>query len=335
MFNVNWPNSKEFWQHKRVIVTGGAGFLGSVVVKKLQARGAAEVIVPRSKTYDLREVQAIRDLLNDSSNERGDAVDMVIHLAANVGGIGANRAHPAEFFYNNLMMGVHLLHESWQAGVDKFVAIGTVCAYPKYAPIPFQETDLWNGYPEETNAPYGLAKKMMLVQSQTYREQYGYNSLFLLPVNLYGPSDNFDPETSHVIPALIRKCVEAQARGDAQIVAWGDGSPTREFLYVDDAAEGILLAAERYNGSEPVNLGSSYEISIKALTETIARVAQFQGQVVWDTSKPNGQPRRKLDTSRAKELFGFESQMTFEEGLRRTVAWYQTQCEQSRVLQVA
>ena len=335
MFNVNWPNSKEFWQHKRVIVTGGAGFLGSVVVKKLQARGAAEVIVPRSKTYDLREVQAIRDLLNDSSNERGDAVDMVIHLAANVGGIGANRAHPAEFFYNNLMMGVQLLHESWQAGVDKFVAIGTVCAYPKYAPIPFQETDLWNGYPEETNAPYGLAKKMMLVQSQTYREQYGYNSLFLLPVNLYGPSDNFDPETSHVIPALIRKCVEAQARGDAQIVAWGDGSPTREFLYVDDAAEGILLAAERYNGSEPVNLGSSHEISIKALTETIARVAQFQGQVVWDTSKPNGQPRRKLDTSRAKELFGFESQMTFEEGLRRTVAWYQMQSKQSQVLQVA
>lgn len=335
MFNVNWPNSKEFWQQKRVIVTGGAGFLGSVVVKKLQARGAAEVIIPRSKTYDLREVQAIRDLLNDSSNERGDAVDMVIHLAANVGGIGANRAHPAEFFYNNLMMGVQLLHESWQAGVDKFVAIGTVCAYPKYAPIPFQETDLWNGYPEETNAPYGLAKKMMLVQSQTYREQYGYNSLFLLPVNLYGPSDNFDPETSHVIPALIRKCVEAQAQGDAQIVAWGDGSPTREFLYVDDAAEGILLAAERYNGSEPVNLGSSHEVSIKALTETIARVAQFQGQVVWDTSKPNGQPRRKLDTSRAKELFGFESQMTFEEGLRRTVAWYQTQCEQSRVLQVA
>lgn len=335
MFNVHWPNSKEFWQHKRVIVTGGAGFLGSVVVKKLQARGAAEVIVPRSKTYDLREVQAIRDLLNDSSNERGDAVDMVIHLAANVGGIGANRAHPAEFFYNNLMMGVQLLHESWQAGVDKFVAIGTVCAYPKYAPIPFQETDLWNGYPEETNAPYGLAKKMMLVQSQTYREQYGYNSLFLLPVNLYGPSDNFDPETSHVIPALIRKCVEAQARGDAQIVAWGDGSPTREFLYVDDAAEGILLAAERYNGSEPVNLGSSHEISIKALTETIARVAQFQGQVVWDTSKPNGQPRRKLDTSRAKELFGFESQMTFEEGLRRTVAWYQMQSKQSQVLQVA
>ena len=249
-------------------------------------------------------------------------VDIVIHLAANVGGIGANRAHPAEFFYNNLMMGVQLLHECWQAGVEKFVALGTVCAYPKFAPIPFRESDLWNGYPEETNAPYGLAKKMMLVQSQTYREQYGYNSIFLLPVNLYGPRDNFDPATSHVIPALIRKCVEAQAGGEGEIVAWGDGSPTREFLYVADAAEGILLAAERYNDSQPVNLGSSYEISIKALTETIARVVGFTGDIVWDTSKPNGQPRRKLDTSRAYEMFGFQSQVCFEDGLRHTIEDY-------------
>jgi GDP-L-fucose synthase len=248
--------------------------------------------------------------------------NLIIHLAAAVGGIGANRAHPAEFFYDNLMMGAQLMHESWQAGVEKFVAIGTVCAYPKFTPVPFKEEDLWNGYPEETNAPYGLAKKMLLVQSQAYRQQYGYNSIFLLPVNLYGPGDNFDPESSHVIPALIRKCIEARERGDDRIVAWGDGSPTREFLYVADAAEGILLAAERYNKNEPVNIGSGFEISIKRLTETIARLTGFEGEIVWDTSKPNGQPRRSLNTERAWQEFGFKASTDFETGLRATVEWY-------------
>ncbi|MGB0383251.1 MAG: GDP-L-fucose synthase family protein [Ardenticatenaceae bacterium] len=313
------PDSQEFWRDKRVVVTGGAGFLGSFVVDKLRERGTSEIFVPRKVEYDLREKEAILQLLSDTRP------NLVIHLAASVGGIGANREHPADFFYDNLMMGVQLLHESWRAGVEKFVAIGTVCAYPKYTPVPFKEEDLWNGYPEETNAPYGLAKKMLLVQSEAYRQQYGYNSIFLLPVNLYGPRDNFDLETSHVIPALIRKCLEAKERGDEQIVAWGDGSPTREFLYVEDAAEGILLASERYNESRPVNLGSSYEISIKDLVETIARLTGFEGEIVWDTSKPNGQPRRKLDICRAKELFGFESQISFEEGLRRTIEWYQTE----------
>ncbi len=317
---MNWPDSMQFWRDKRVIVTGGAGFLGAVVVRKLRARGAAAVIVPRQEEYDLTQIEAVRRLLADSADP--GPVDMVIHLAAKVGGIGANRARPAEFFYDNLMMSVPLLHESWRAGVAKFVAIGTICAYPKFAPIPFREESLWDGYPEETNAPYGLAKKMLLVQSQTYREQYGYNSIFLLPVNLYGPGDNFDPETSHVIPALIRKCVDAQASGASEIVAWGDGSPTREFLYVDDAAEGILLAAERYNASDPVNLGSSFEISIKELTETIAQVTGFTGRIVWDASKPNGQPRRKLDVSRAEARFGFRAATPFAEGLARTVAWY-------------
>jgi GDP-L-fucose synthase len=289
------------------------------VVEQLAALEPAEIVVPRSRSYDLRERDAIRQLLADARP------DLIIHMAARVGGIGANREHPADFFYDNLMMGVQLMHESWQAGVEKFVALGTVCAYPKHTPVPFHEDDLWSGYPEETNAPYGLAKKMMLVQSQGYREQYGYNSIFLLPVNLYGPRDNFDLHSSHVIPALIRKCVEARDTGAAEIVAWGDGSPTREFLYVEDAAEGILLAAERYNSSDPVNLGSSYEISIKELTETIARVTGFNGQIVWDTSKPNGQPRRKLDVSRARERFGFASATTFEAGLRRTVAWYEQQ----------
>ncbi len=306
----------QFWQDKRVCVTGGAGFLGSVVVEKLRERGAREIFVPRKAEYDLREKEAILAMLRDANP------NLIIHLAAAVGGIGANRAHQAEFFYDNLMMGTQLMHEAWLAKVEKFVAIGTVCAYPKYTPIPFREEDLWNGYPEETNAPYGLAKKMLLVQSQVYRQQYNYNSLFLLPVNLYGPGDNFDLESSHVIPALIRKCLDAKARGDDHIVAWGDGSPTREFLYVADAAEGILLASERYNGSEPVNLGSSFEISIKDLMETIARLTGFTGEIVWDTSKPNGQPRRKLDVSRAKELFGFESQVSFEDGLRETIEWY-------------
>ncbi len=320
----HWPDSQQFWRDKRVIVTGGAGFLGSFVVDKLRKRGAAEIIVPRSKDYDLRDIEAIRQLLHDTTYRR-KTPDMIIHLAAHVGGIGANRKYPAEFFYDNLMMGVPLFHEAWRAGVAKFVAIGTVCAYPKYTPVPFKEEDLWNGYPEETNAPYGLAKKMLLVQSQAYRQQYGYNSIFLLPVNLYGPRDNFDPESSHVIPALIRKCLEAKDRGDDHIVAWGDGSPTREFLYVEDAAEGILLAAERYNESEPVNLGSAFEISIKDLLETIVRLTGFEGKIVWDTSKPNGQPRRKLDVTRARLWFGFESRTPFEEGLRKTIAWYQQQ----------
>jgi GDP-L-fucose synthase len=313
---TEWPNSHDFWRGKRVVVTGGAGFLGSVVVEKLAERGPAEIFVPRSREYNLVELDSVRALLNDARP------DVVIHLAARVGGIGANREHPADFFYDNLMMGVQLMHESWRANVAKFVAIGTVCAYPKYTPIPFREDDLWNGYPEETNAPYGLAKKMLLVQSQAYRDQYGFNSLYLLPVNLYGPRDNFDPYSSHVIPALVRKCVEAKDRSADFIEAWGDGSPTREFLYVDDAAEGILLAAERYNGSLPVNLGSSYEISIRDLMETIARLTGFEGRIVWDTTKPNGQPRRKLDTNRANELFGFTSRTSFEDGLRRTIEWY-------------
>ena len=318
-----WLDSTLFWRDKRVIVTGGSGFLGSVIVRKLRARCAAEVIVPRKAEYDLTQIDAIRQLLEDTTAP--NPVDMVIHLAAQVGGIGANRARPAEFFYNNLMMSVPLLHESWQWGVDKFVALGTICAYPKFAPIPFKEESLWDGYPEETNAPYGLAKKMMLVQSQTYREQYGYNSIFLLPVNLYGPNDNFDPQSSHVIPALIRKCIEAQQRGESKIEVWGDGSATREFLYVDDAAEGVLLAAERYNQSEPVNLGSSFEISIKELTDTIVRQTGFTGEIQWDTSKPNGQPRRKLDVTRARRYFGFKAQTPFEEGLQRTIDWYREQ----------
>lgn len=311
-----WPESRAFWHGKRVIVTGGAGFLGSVVVNRLRTLGASEVIVPRTREHDLRELEPIRQLLDTARP------DVVIHLAARVGGIGANREHPADFFYDNLMMGVQLLHESYRRGIEKFVAIGTVCSYPKFTPVPFKEADLWNGYPEETNAPYGLAKKMLLVQSQAYRQQYGYNSLFLLPVNLYGPGDNFDPASSHVIPALIRKAVEAQAAGRHELVVWGDGSPTREFLYVDDAATGILLAAERYNDSEPVNLGSSHEISIRDLTTLIAKLTGFEGEIVWDASKPNGQPRRKLDVALAKERFGFVSQTTFEDGLRKTIDWY-------------
>lgn len=314
-----------FWQGKKVVVTGGAGFLGSYVVRKLQERGAAQVVAPRKNDYDLTELSAVQALYADTKP------DMVIHLAAKVGGIGANRMYPAEFFYDNLMMGTQLLHEAWKAEVEKFVAIGTVCAYPKFTPVPFHEDDLWNGYPEETNAPYGLAKKMLLVQSEAYRQQYHYNSIFLLPVNLYGPEDNFDEASSHVIPALIRKCLEAKQRGDHEIVAWGDGSPTREFLYVEDAAEGIVLAAERYNKSDPVNLGSAFEISIKDLIETIARLTGFEGQIRWDTSKPNGQPRRKLDTQRAEAEFGFKSHTSFEEGLRRTIEWYAHEMTQTAV----
>jgi len=304
-----------FWQTRRVMVTGGNGFLGKNVVRKLNERGA-QVFIADQDRYDLRHLDQIRRALNDGKPQ------MVIHLAARVGGIGANQQHPADFFYDNLMMGVPLLHESWVAGVEKFVALGTICCYPKFTPIPFREDDLWNGYPEETNAPYGLAKKMLLVQSQAYRQQYGYNSIFLMPVNLYGPGDNFDPAHSHVIPALIKKCVDAKRAVDDFITVWGDGSPTREFLYVTDAAEGILLAAERYNESAPVNLGSAFEISIKDLAELIVKLTGFQGKLVWDTTKPNGQPRRKLDTSRAKEKFGFVSQVRFEEGLRETIEWY-------------
>jgi GDP-L-fucose synthase len=306
----------DFWSSRSVCVTGGAGFLGKVVVRKLQERSVKDIFIPTLDRYDLTRLEDINRMLEDAKP------DLIIHLAAQVGGIGANREHPAEFFYNNLMMGVQLMHRAWESGVDKFVAIGTICAYPKYTPVPFKEENLWDGYPEETNAPYGLAKKMLLVQSQAYREQYGFNSVFLLPVNLYGPGDNFDPKSSHVIPALIKKCVEAKEHGEDQIVVWGDGSPTREFLYVEDAAEGILLASEKYNRSDPVNLGSGFEISIKDLVEMIARLTGFEGQLVWDTSKPNGQPRRGLDTTRAKENFDFEAKMVFEEGLKNTIAWY-------------
>ncbi len=305
------------WSQKKICVTGGAGFLGTHLIENLRIKGATDIFVPKIEDYDLVDPEAIQRMLSDFDP------DVIIHLAAHVGGIGANREHPAEFFYDNLMMGVQLIHQAWQRGVEKFVAIGTVCAYPKFTPVPFNEDDLWEGYPEETNAPYGLAKKMLLVQSQAYRQQYGFNSVFLLPVNLYGPGDNFDPRSSHVIPALIRKCVEAKEKGDDHIVVWGDGSPTREFIYVDDAAEGIALATEKYNQSDPVNIGSGFEISIKDLAETIARMTEFEGKLVWDTSKPNGQPRRALDTSRAKEKFGFEARTNFEAGLTKTINWFQ------------
>ena len=323
--------TENFWKNKRVIVTGGAGFLGSFVTAKLKARGATDIYVPLIEDYNLIERDDIRRLYDTNLADGFDPKNIVvIHLAANVGGIGANREHPAEFFYDNLLMGVEIMHQAWQRGIGKFTAIGTVCAYPKFTPVPFKEDDLWIGYPEETNAPYGLAKKMMLVQSQAYREQYGFNSIFLLPVNLYGPRDNFNLASSHVIPALIRKAIEAQERGDTELVVWGDGSPTREFLYVEDAAEGILTATEKFNGSEPVNLGSGYEISIKDLAEMIVRLTGFEGKLVWDTSKPNGQPRRGLDVTRAKEYFGWQARMTFEEGLKNTIEWFRQNRERIR-----
>jgi GDP-L-fucose synthase len=308
-----------YWSNKRVLIAGGAGFLGSFVVEKLQQRGCKDLFVPRRKDYDLVEMEAVKRLYKDTQP------NMVIHLAARVGGIGANQVNPGKFFYDNLMMGAQLMEVGRQAGLDKFVAIGTICAYPKFTPLPFKEEDLWNGYPEETNAPYGLAKKMLLVQSQAYRQQYGFNSIVLFPVNLYGPRDNFDLQTSHVMPALIRKCLEAKRRGAPFIEVWGDGSPTREFLYVEDAAEGICLAAERYDSSEPVNLGSGMEISIKDLVHTIKRMIGFTGEIIWDATKPNGQPRRSLDTSRAEKYFGFRAKTSFEEGLRRTIEWYKDQ----------
>ena len=304
------------WSQERVTVTGGAGFLGSHVVELLRARGCAQLFVPRSREYDLVELGAVRRLFEDARPT------LVIHLAARVGGIGANQANPGRFFYENLMMGAQLLEVARQVGLPKLVALGTICAFPKFAPIPFKEDDLWNGYPDETNAPYGLAKKMLLVQSQAYRQQYGFNSSVLFPVNLYGPRDNFDPQSSHVIPALIRKCLEAAERGDPEIVVWGDGSASREFLHVRDAAEGVVLAAERYDGSDPVNLGAGFEITIKDLTVLVARLCDFKGGIRWDTSKPNGQPRRRLDTSRAERLFGFKARIGFQEGLAETIAWY-------------
>jgi GDP-L-fucose synthase len=305
-----------FWTRRKVLVTGGAGFLGAHVVRKVQERGCRAVVVPRSQDFDLREKESIVKLF-----ERVRP-DLVIHLAAVVGGIEANRKHPGRFFYDNAIMGLQLMEQARLSGIKKFVGIGTVCAYPKLTSVPFQEAELWNGYPEETNAPYGLAKKMLLVQSQAYRQEYGLNAIYLVPVNLYGPGDNFDPETSHVIPALIRKCLEAVEASQEEVIVWGTGRATREFLYVEDAAEAIVLASELYNDPEPVNLGSGIEISIKELVELIAELSDFKGRLVWDTTKPDGQPRRCLDTSRAEQAFGFRAQTDFRKGLKRTIAWY-------------
>lgn len=305
-----------FWGDRRILLTGGSGFLGSHVQEALAERGAREVFVPRKEDFDLTRRQSIERVLREADPH------IVIHLAAKAGGIGANRSKPAEFFYDNLMMGVQLLHQAWKHGVEKLLAVGTVCSYPKYTPVPFKEEDLWEGYPEETNAPYGLAKKMLLVQSEAYRQQYGFNSVNVIPVNLYGPRDNFDLETSHVIPALIRKFLEAKEEEGGPVTLWGDGSPTREFLYARDAAEGILLGAERLATSDPVNLGSGDEIRIRQLAELIAELVGYEGEFIWDTSKPNGQPRRALDTSRAQELLGFEAQTSLREGLEITIDWY-------------
>jgi len=312
------PPTNTFWQDKRVTVTGGAGFLGSNVVRKLKERGCQHIFVPRSKDYDLREKEAIVRMYEDS------CPDIVIHLAAVVGGIGANRKYPGRFFYDNAIMGIQLIEEARQRGVGKFVCVGTICAYPKHTPVPFKEENLWNGYPEETNAPYGLAKKMLLVQLQAYRQQYGFNGIYLLPVNLYGPRDNFDPEYSHVIPAIIKKFVDAKRRGDKKIMAWGTGEVTREFFYVEDAAEGSILAAERYDKSDPVNLGLGAEIKIKDLVYLIKELSGFEGEVEWDPSQPDGQPRRRLDISKAKEEFGFEAKTSLREGLRRTIDYYES-----------
>ena len=310
MVRISWPE-------ERIVVTGGAGFLGSYVQEVLRAKGATEIFVPRSKDYDLVDMEAVKRLYRDARPS------LVIHLAARVGGIGANQKNPGKFFYDNLMMGVQLIEVGRQVGLKKLVAMGTICAYPKLCPVPFKEDDLWNGYPEETNAPYGLAKKMLLVQSQAYRLQYRFDSIVLFPVNLYGPRDNFDLETSHVIPALIRKCVEARERGQRMLAVWGDGSASREFLHARDAAEGIVAAAEFYDRSEPVNLGAGFEIKIKDLVTLVARICRFEGEILWDTTKPNGQPRRMLDTSRALREFGWKARIPFEEGLRETVEWFE------------
>jgi len=305
-----------FFKDRRVVVTGGAGFLGGYVTEGLRRRRCKHILVPKIEDYDLVKLEDIIRMYGDMKP------DIVIHLAAVVGGIGANRQHPGEFFYKNLMMGVQLIEQARLRNIEKFVAIGTVCAYPKFTPVPFKEDDLWNGYPEETNAPYGLAKKMLLVQSQAYRQQYGFNSIFLLPVNLYGPGDNFDPDSSHVIPALIKKCMDAVDSGAQYIECWGTGKVSREFIYAADAAEGILLATELYNGPEPVNIGAGFEITIKELAEKIVKLTGFNGRIRWDSSKPDGQPRRRLDVSKAKEYFGFEAKTSFDEGLKATIDWY-------------
>jgi len=299
---------------KKILVTGGAGFLGQHVIAELKKEQPELIFVPRSKDYDLRNQTVVKKLVKD--------YDIIIHLAANVGGIGYNQEHPAELYYDNMLMGVHMIHEAYKAGVEKVVALGTICAYPKFTPVPFKESDLWIGYPEETNAPYGLAKKMMLVQAQSYRDQYDFNTIFLLPTNLYGPHDNFDPKSSHVIPALIKKFLEAKASNSEEVIVWGTGAPTREFLYVEDAAKAIVMATKNYNGGEPVNLGSSFEISIAELAHTIGDIVKYQGKITFDTSKPDGQPRRKIDTTRAAEEFGFKSSTTFKEGLKKTIEWY-------------
>ncbi len=306
----------DFFKNRRIVVTGGAGFLGGYIINGLQKRGCKNILVPKIEDYNLINLPDVIRMYDDMQP------DIVIHLAAVVGGIGANRQHPGKFFYENLMMGVQLIEQARLRNLEKLVALGTVCSYPKFTPVPFKEDDLWNGYPEETNAPYGLAKKMLLVQSQSYRTEYGFNSIFLVPVNLYGPGDNFNPENSHVIPALIKKCVDAIDAGDDHIVCWGTGKASREFIYVDDAAEGVLLATEYYNGPQPVNIGAGFEITIKDLVDKIVKLTGFKGQIRWDSSSPDGQPRRRLDVSRAEQLFGFEAQMSFDEGLKRTVDWF-------------